>query len=132
MIASSKILDLLLTNFEKKINNYSIVFSIIYTLYQFIAWEDTRKKILSMDNLINLVLKCLKCENNRIIFVSLNFLEIVQLFEPKWSEKIKRKKFKIFNKEFVLYIKTIESEVAKQYAANYEEDGETNYEQEDD
>lgn len=98
MIAKSNILNLLYLNFEKKVHNYSIVFSIIYTLYQLIPWEETRKIILSMDDMIRLVLKCLKCENNRIIFVSLNFLEIVQLFEPKWSEKIKRKKFNIYNK----------------------------------
>lgn len=98
MIANSNILNLLYLNFEKKVHNYSIVFSIIYTLYQLIPWEETRKIILSMDDMIRLVLKCLKCENNRIIFVSLNFLEIVQLFEPKWSEKIKRKKFTIYNK----------------------------------
>jgi len=83
-----------------------------------------------MDNLINLVLKCLKCENNRIIFVSLNFLEIVQLFEPKWNEKIKKKKFKILNKDFVLYIKTIEKEIALQYAGYQEEEGQA-YEEEE-
>jgi len=60
----------------------------------------------------------------------LNFLEIVQLFEPKWSEKIKKKKFKIFNKDFVLYIKTIEKEVALQYAG-YDEDGDQDYENEE-
>lgn len=103
MIAKSNILNLLYLTFEKKVHNYSLVFSIIYTLYQLIPWEETRKIILSMDDMIKLVLKCLKCENNRIIFVSLNFLEIVQLFEPKWSEKIKRKKFNIYNK--VKYIK---------------------------
>jgi len=53
---------------------------------------------MSMEGLIKMVLKCLKCENNRIIFVSLNFLDIVQLFDPKWNEKIKKKKFKIYNK----------------------------------
>lgn len=105
MIAKSNILNLLYINFEKKVHNYSLVFSIIYTLYQLIPWEETRKVILSMDDMIKLVLKCLKCENNRIIFVSLNFLEIVQLFEPKWGEKIKRKKFNIFNKVsyFIFY-----------------------------
>ena len=60
----------------------------------------------------------------------MNFLEIVQLFEPKWSEKIKKKKFKIFNKDFVLYIKTIEKEVALQYAG-YDEDGDQDYENEE-
>jgi hypothetical protein len=50
-----------------------------------------------MDDMIGLVLKCLKCKNNGIIFVSLNFLEIVRLFDPKYNEEIKTKKFKIQN-----------------------------------
>jgi hypothetical protein len=41
---------------------------------QLIPWEETRKVILSMDDMIKLVLKCLKCENNRIIFVSLKLI----------------------------------------------------------
>jgi hypothetical protein len=53
-----------------------------------------------MEDMINLVLKCLKCKNNGIIFVSLNFLEIVRLFEPKYGESIKTKKFKIQNQVF--------------------------------
>jgi hypothetical protein len=112
LISKSKILQLLYNTFEKKVHNYSLVFSIIYTLYQLIPWEETRKIILSMDELIKLVLQCLKCENNRIIFVSLNFLEIVQLFEPKWSESIKRKKFKIMNKDFIKYLKTIQAKLS--------------------
>lgn len=102
MIANSQIIQLLKVTFCKNVHNYSIIFSIIYTLYQLIPWEETRKIILSEDELIKLVLECLKCENNRIIFVSLNFLEIVQLFEPKWGEKIKRKKFKIYKKVFII------------------------------
>lgn len=78
-------------------HDYSIVFAIIYTLYQLIPWEDTRKVIIEMEDMIKLVLKCLKCKNSGIIFVSLNFLEIVRLFEPKWNERIKTKKFKIQN-----------------------------------
>ena len=80
-----------------KVHDYAIVYSIIYTLYQLIPWEETRKIIIEMDEMIKLVLKCLKCKNNGIIFVSLNFLEIVRLFEPKWNERIKTKKFKIQN-----------------------------------
>jgi hypothetical protein len=68
-------------------------------------WEDTGKIILSMDELIYTVLKCLKSENEKIIFVSLNFLEVVLLYDNKWSEKIKRKKFKINNKVSIHYIK---------------------------
>ena len=84
-----------------------------------------------MDDMIKLVLKCLKCENNRIIFVSLNFLDIVQLFEPKWSEKIKRKKFNIFNKvkfmtltvieliqDFIKYLKNFQKELNNYEAMN--------------
>jgi hypothetical protein len=97
MIANSKILSLLHNNLERKIHNTSIVFAIIFTLYQLIPWEETRKIILAMENLIKLILQCLKCDNNKIIFVSLNFLEIVQLYDPKWSESIKNKKFKINN-----------------------------------
>lgn len=65
-----------------------------------------------MDDLIKLVLECLKCENSRITYVSLNFLEIVQLFEPKWSENIKRKKFKIYNRDFIKFLKTIQSKLS--------------------
>jgi hypothetical protein len=98
MIANSKILSLLFNNLEKKVHNTSIVFAIIFVLYQLMPWEETRKIILEMDDLIRLVLKCLKSDNSKIIFVSLNFLEIVQLYDNKWSEDIKRKKFKINNK----------------------------------
>jgi hypothetical protein len=104
MVAKSKILNKLYLTFNKKIHNHQIVFSIIYTLYQMIPWEETRKVILSMEELIKLVLKCLKCENNRIIFVSLNFLEVVQLYEPKWAEHIKKEKFKIYNKVINIYL----------------------------
>ena len=68
-------------------------------------WEDTAKIILSMDELIYTVLKCLKFENEKIIFVTLNFLEVVLLCDNKWSEKIKRKKFKINCKvKFCLFL----------------------------
>ena len=67
-------------------------------------WEDTAKIILSMDELIYAVLKCLKCENEKIIFVTLNFLEVVLLCDNKWSEKIKRKKFKINSKVRFVYL----------------------------
>jgi hypothetical protein len=97
MIAKSKILSLLYNNLEKKVDA-SIIFAIIFVLYQLMQWEDTGKIILSMDELIYTVLKCLKSENEKIIFVSLNFLEVVLLYDNKWSEKIKRKKFKINNK----------------------------------
>jgi hypothetical protein len=104
MIANSKILSLLYNNLEKKVYNTSIVFAIIFTLYQLIPWEETRKIILAMDDLIKLVLKCLKSDNSKIIFVSLNFLEIVQLYDPKWAENIKSKKFKISNRVILHFI----------------------------
>jgi hypothetical protein len=63
-----------------------------------------------MDDMINLVLKCLKCKNNGIIFVSLNFLEIVRLFEPKYGESIKTKKFKIQNQGFIKFVEAFEKE----------------------
>jgi hypothetical protein len=40
--------------------------------------------------------------------VLLQFLEIVQLFEPMHSEKVKKKKFKIFNKEFINHVENLE------------------------
>jgi hypothetical protein len=105
MDTKSNILKLLYNKFETKVHDYSIVFSIIYTLYQLIPWEDTRKIIIEMEDMIKLVIKCLKCKNSGIIFVSLNFLEIVRLFEPKWNERIKTKKFKIQNQVYFYNIR---------------------------
>lgn len=84
------------------------MFSIVYSLYRFLAWEDTRNKILSMEKLLSLILKLLKSPNNKIVFIVMNFLDIIQLFEPMHSEKVKKKKFKIYNKEFIKYVDSIE------------------------
>lgn len=105
-------------NFDKKFDNYSIVFAIIYTLYQLMPWEDSRKEILLMPELIRLILSCLKCDNTQIIYVSLNFLEIAQLYEPKLSEMIKRKKFKIYNKDFMNYLKLIQKKLGALQSIN--------------
>ncbi len=84
MIANSKILYLLFSNLDKKDAN--IVFAILFVFYQLMPWEDTRRIILSMDDLIKIVLRCLKGDNNKIVFICLNFLEIVSLYdqENKW------------------------------------------------
>lgn len=63
-----------------------------------------------MDKLLTLVMKLLKCPNNKVIYIAMHFLEIVQLFEPMHSEKVKKKKFKIFNKEFIKHVESLEKE----------------------
>ncbi len=93
---------------SENVSNSAIVFNIVYSLYKFLPWEDTRKKILSMDKLLTLVMKLLKSTNNKVIYVAMQFLEIVQLFEPMHSEKVKKKKFKIFNKEFINHVENLE------------------------
>jgi len=81
--------------------NDSLTFGISFALYKFLPWEDTRKKILGNEKLLNTVLKLLKSNNSRVVFIVMNVLEIVQLFEPEYSEKVKKKKFKVYNKEFL-------------------------------
>ena len=49
-------------------------------------------------------MKCTKVINERILFISMSFLEIVQLFDPSYSEKVKKKKFKVMNKDFVKHV----------------------------
>lgn len=93
----------------------SIVFAIIYTLYKFLAWEDTRKRILSMDKLLSLILKLTKSTNSRVVFMVINFLDVVQLFEPSHSEKVKKKKFKIYNKEFLKSKEKTEEDYGQEY-----------------
>lgn len=83
-------------------------------MYQLVAWEETRKKILSMEKMIKLVLKSTNSQDNRIIFVALNFLEVVQIFEPNWSEKVKKKKFNVYNREFVSYVRLLDNVVDAQ------------------
>ena len=104
-IAQSSIISLLYFTFQKKIDNYDIVFGIIYTLYQLMAFDKTRELIIANEDLINFVISCLKCNNEQIIFISTNFLEIVQLFDNKWSDIIKAQKFELFKNEANQFLK---------------------------
>ena len=104
-IAQSSIINLLYFTFQKKIDNYDIVFGIIYTLYQLMAFDKTRILITANEDLINFVISCLKCNNEQIIFISTNFLEIVQLFNNKWSDIIKAQKFELFKNEANQFLK---------------------------
>ena len=104
-IAQSSIINLLYFTFQKKIDNYDIVFGIIYTLYQLMAFDKTQKLIKANEDLINFVISCLKCNNEQIIFISTNFLEIVQLFDNKWSDIIKAQKFELFKNEANQFLK---------------------------
>ena len=104
-IAQSSIISLLYFTFQKKIDNYDIVFGIIYTLYQLMAFDKTRELIIANEDLINFVISCLKCNNEQIIFISTNFLEIVQLFNNKWSDIIKAQKFELFKNEANQFLK---------------------------
>lgn len=79
-------------------NNSNIVFYIVLVLYNLLIWEDTRKKILSMNKLMNLVSRSLKIPNSRIIFITINFLDLVQFYNPTYNEEFKKIKFKILNK----------------------------------
>ena len=104
-IAQSSIINLLYFTFQKKIDNYDIVFGIIYTLYQLMAFDKTRILITANEDLINFVISCLKCNNEQIIFISTNFLEIVQLYNNKWSDIIKAQKFELFKNEANQFLK---------------------------
>ena len=104
-IAQSSIINLLYFTFQKKIDNYDIVFGIIYTLYQLMAFDKTQKLIKANEDLINFVISCLKCNNEQIIFISTNFLEIVQLFNNEWSDIIKAQKFELFKNEANQFLK---------------------------
>ncbi len=73
-------------------------------------WEDTRKKILSQEKLLNMIMKLLKSSNSRVVFISLQFLEVAQLFDSDHTEIVKKKKFKIFNKSLIEHFKRNEIE----------------------
>jgi transposase len=60
-----------------------------------------------MEKLLSLILKLTKSQNSRVVFIVLNFLEILQLFEPAHSEKVKKKKFKTFNRSFIDHVESI-------------------------
>lgn len=86
-----------------------------------LPWEETKKLILADDEIIQLVLSCMKCENEQITFVSMRFLEIVQLYDQKWHEKIKKEKFKLYNGERMELIKEMSNKIKAM--SNYIEQG---------
>ena len=88
-------------------NNSSIVFYIILALYNLILWEETRRKILSMDKLINLTFKCMKMTNSRISFITINFLEVIQIYDSSYNDKVKKRKFKVINKDFIKHVEAL-------------------------
>ena len=120
-IAKSKILPILHQIFVKKMDSLNIVFSIIFAMYQMLPWKDTREIILKDEDLIKLVLGCLKCDNEQINFISMRFLEIVQLYDSKWSEKIKKEKFRTYNNKLINKIKEVQTNL--KIMSNYIEGG---------
>ena len=108
-IATSKIIPLLNQILVRKMDSLNIVFSIILSLYQMLPWKDTRELIVKNEELIQLVLNCLKCPNEQINFISMRFLEIVQIFEKQWSEKIKKEKFRLYNNELINKLKDVQN-----------------------
>jgi len=110
-IAKSKILPLLNQILVRKIDSLNIVFSIILSLYQMLPWKETREIIIKNEDLIKLVLNCLKCQNEQINFISMRFLEIIQIFDEKWSEKIKKEKFRLYNNELINKIKEVQNKL---------------------
>jgi len=120
-IANSKIIPLLNQILVRKMDSLNIVFSIILSLYQMLPWKDTRELIVKNEELIKIVLNCLKCPNEQINFISMRFLEIVQIFEKQWSEKIKKEKFRLYNNELINKIKDIQNKY--QIMSDYIEHG---------
>ena len=86
-----------------------------------LPWKDTRELIVKNEELIKIVLNCLKCPNEQINFISMRFLEIVQIFEKQWSEKIKKEKFRLYNNELINKIKDIQNKY--QIMSDYIEHG---------
>ena len=120
-IANSKIIPLLNQILVRKMDSLNIVFSIILSLYQMLPWKDTRELIIKNEELIKIVLNCLKCPNEQINFISMRFLEIIQIFEKQWSEKIKKEKFRLYNNELINKIKDIQNKY--QLMSDYIEHG---------
>ena len=120
-IANSKIIPLLNQILVRKMDSLNIVFSIILSLYQMLPWKDTRELIVKNEELIKIFLNCLKCPNEQINFISMRFLEIVQIFEKQWSEKIKKEKFRLYNNELINKIKDIQNKY--QIMSDYIEHG---------
>ena len=100
-ISKSKIIPLLHQILIRKMDSLNIVFGIILALYQMLPWKDTRELIIKNEELIKIVINCLKCPNEQINFISMRFLEIVLIFESKWSEIIKEEKFKLYNNNLI-------------------------------
>ena len=111
IIAKSKIIGILHSTLLKKTDNYSIVFGIIFALYQLMPWEDTKKIILQEDDLIQMIIKCAKSDNEQITFVCLRFLEIVQIYDKKWGDIIKRTKFKLFKNDIMNKVKAVRNQI---------------------
>ena len=120
-IAKSKIIPLLNQILIKKMDNLNIVFNIILALYQMLPWKDTRALIIKNEDLIKFVLNCLKLPNEQINFISMRFLEIVQIYETKWSEKIKKEKFRLYNNDLINKIKDVQNKF--QLMSDYLEQG---------
>jgi len=120
-IAKSKIILLLNQILIKKMDNLNIVFNIILALYQMLPWKDTRALIIKNEDLIKFVLNCLKLPNEQINFISMRFLEIVQIYESKWSEKIKKEKFRLYNNDLINKIKDVQNKF--QLMSDYLEQG---------
>ena len=120
-IAASKIIPLLNQILVRKMDSLNIVFSVILSLYQMLPWKDTRELIIKNEELIKLVLNCLKCPNEQINFISMRFLEIVQIFEKQWSEKIKKEKFRLYNNELINKLKDVQNKY--QLMSDYIEQG---------
>ena len=51
----------------------------------------------------------------------MRFLEIVQIFEKQWSEKIKKEKFRLYNNELINKIKDVQNKY--QLMSDYIEQG---------
>ena len=128
-ISKSKIIPLLHQILERKIDSLNIVFGIILALYQMLPWKDTRELIIKNEELIKIVINCLQCKNEQINFISMRFLEIVQIFESKWSEIIKEEKFKLYNN--ILISQIIEVQEKFQLLGDYIQKGGT-FDDEDD
>ena len=120
-IAKSKIIPLLNQILIKKMDNLNIVFNIILALYQMLPWKDTRALIIKNEDLIKFVLNCLKLPNEQINFISMRFLEIVQIYETKRSEKIKKEKFRLYNNDLINKIKDVQNKF--QLMSDYLEQG---------
>lgn len=123
VLEKSKIITLLYQNL-KRTTHCDIIFAIVSCLYQLMPWEETRSHIISNDDLITTIIKFLKREEKDISFVSLRFLEIVQLYDRKKAERIKRKKFKAQFREFTNALKEIKNKLNENIGYDYDEEDE--------